>query len=396
MRDIESENDLKQQILEMMKEEEQEKEENMEREKQRPSRDSRDHVRSNVNSKKKRKKRNRVIKMIGIIAVVLLFILALLLGTKAGRKLLIKMGSNFVSTNTQSEDVLSEYDFDKNLDQVRDEKYVTNYLIFGIEEIKGARNTDSMMIATINTKDNSIKLTSLLRDSYVEIPGYKSNKLNSAYAKGGVSLLIDTIELNYKVNIDGYASVNFASFEKIVDLLGGVNIELGEKEAAYLNKTNYISKKENRKVKPGMNKLNGNQVMGYVRVRKVATLGGAHSDYGRVVRQQRALQAIMDSAMSPKNLVKIIPLSKEILGEIKTSLTNKQIEKAMEAVIENKITKMDTFRVPVDGTFDSPKKYNGIGYPLVINWDVNRVELYKFIYGDTEEQAKEALAKFQN
>lgn len=98
--------------------------------------------------------------------------------------------------------------------------------------------------------------------------------------------MVDTIEKNYKVQIDGYVSVDFKSFEKIVDLLGGVTIELGKEEAQYLNKTNYISQKKNRNVKKGVNHLNGNQVMGYVRVRKVKTLGGVNNDYGRIVRDE--------------------------------------------------------------------------------------------------------------
>jgi LCP family protein required for cell wall assembly len=231
----------------------------------------------------------------------------------------------------------------------------------------------------------------LLRDSYVEIPGYKNNKLNSAYARGGAKLLIDTIELNYKIKIDGYASVNFESFEKIVDRVGGVTIELGKEEAKYLNKTNYISKKKYRNVKPGINKLNGNQLMGYCRVRKVKTLGGINDDYGRVVRQQRALKAIFESYITT-NVFKLPGITKECLNYVNTNVTEKQITDVMEAVVENRMKTIDTFRIPVDKAFESPKKYNGIGYPILLDWDVNRVELYKFIYGDTEAEAKEALA----
>jgi hypothetical protein len=64
----------------------------------------------------------------------------------------------------------------------------------------------------------------------------------------------------------------------------------------------------------------------------------------------------------------------------------------MEAVVENRMKTIDTLRIPVDGAFESPKRYNGIGYPILLDWDVNRVELFKFIYGDTEAEAKEALA----
>jgi LCP family protein required for cell wall assembly len=345
--------------------------------------------------RKRKKKKYKSIKIIGMTILGLLLIIAIMFGTKIGRKVfLYPPASNFVYKNMDNDDVIKDFDEkgSSHSGKVRHEDYITNYLIFGIEEIGGARNTDSMMIASINTKDDTLKLTSLLRDSYVEIPGYKSNKLNSAYAKGGARLLVDTIELNYKIRIDGYASVGFKSFEKIVDLLGGVTIELGKEEAKYLNKTNYISKKANRNVKAGVNKLNGNQLMGYCRVRKVKTLGGANNDYGRIVRQQRALKAIFDSYKAPRNVVKILPNTKKILSYVTTNLTRKQIEKAMEDVVENKMTSLDTFRIPVDGAFESPRRHNGIGYPILIDWDKNRVELYKFIYNDSEKEAVEALA----
>lgn len=344
-----------------------------------------------------RKRKHRFIKGMGTLAAILLLAILIVFGTKPGRSMVYKFASQFIYTNMNKDADNSNTKDDLVIEDdpsLRKEDYVTNYLIFGIEKIGGAKNTDTIMIATINTKNSTIKVTSLLRDSYVDIPGYKANKLNSAYAKGGAKLLIETIQNNYKINIDGYASVDFESFEKIVDLLGGVTIDLGKKEAAYLNKTNYISKKKNRNVNEGVNKLNGNQLMGYVRVRKVETLGGAKYDYGRVVRQQRALKAMFESYIK-SNIFKLPGITKEILGYITTNVSEEQISKSMANVVENKITKIDTIRIPVDGAFDAPKKYNGIGYPIVINWDVNRVELYKFIYDDTEEEAKEALARFK-
>ena len=379
MQDKKTEELLKQQVLEIMNEEQQEKH-------QKP---------------KKKKKKHKVLKAIGIVFAILLVAVLFIVGTKPGRRLAYKAVSSFVFGYVNWEDIDSEdgdasdrsKDTNKNT-AVRSEKYITNYLIFGIEEFKGAKNTDSMMIATIDTKKNTLKLTSLLRDSYVEIPGYKNNKLNSAYAKGGVKLLMETIEHNYKIDLDGYVSVNFESFEKIVDLLGGVDIELGKKEAEYLNRTNYISKKSNRNVKPGWNHLNGNQVLGYCRVRKVETLGGVSSDYGRILRQQRTLNAIFDSYKS-KSFFKLLPIAKECLGYVNTNLTQKQIEDALAAVVENKIRTLETFRVPVDGAFEAPKKYNGIGYPLVLEWDKNRIELYKFIFNYSDSEAQEALASLK-
>lgn len=380
MSDKKTEELLKQQVLEIMNED----------------KDSQLHNKSKKKNKGKKKK-NRFLKYTCITLLTILALLLFIVGTKPGRSLLYKTASKFVYNNIQKDDSeeeeKEEFVHKKKSDKVIWEDYVYNFLIFGVEEIGGARNTDAMLIGTINTKDKKIKLTSLLRDSYVEIPGYKANKLNSAFAKGGTDLLIETIEKNYKVQIDGYAYVNFESFEKLIDMLGGVTIELGKEEAAYLNKTNYISKKSNRNVVPGVNKLNGNQAMGYVRVRKVKTLGGANYDYGRVVRQQRVLKAIFNSMMSSKNLFKLISISKEALSYVTTDLSQKQIEVLMEAVVENKMTTLETSRIPVDGAFEAPKKYNGIGYPLVIDWDKNRIELYKFIFGYTDEEVQAALEK---
>ncbi|HPU63971.1 MAG TPA: LCP family protein, partial [Mobilitalea sp.] len=346
---------------------------------------------------KGKKKKKRILRYIGISSLLILAMLILAIGTKPGRSIIYKTASKFVYSNINKGEPLKEekedFKHEKKSGNVVWEDYVYNFLIFGVEEIGGAKNTDAMLIGSINKKDGKIKLTSLLRDSYVDIPGYKANKLNSAFSKGGVDLLIETIEKNYKIQIDGYAYVNFESFEKLVDMLGGVTIELGKEEAAYLNKTNYISKKENRNVKPGVNKLNGNQVMGYVRVRKVKTLGGANYDYGRVVRQQRVLKAMFDSLMSTKNLFKIIPIGKQALSYVTTDLSQKQIEILMEAVIENKITTLETSRIPVDGAFEAPKKYNGIGYPIILDWDKNLIEMYKFIFGYTEEEALAALER---
>lgn len=380
---------LKQQVLKIMNDEKAEKDTMEIEEKEEQGWDA-----PPKKSPSRKKKNHKTLKIAGIMALILLILTILIIGTKPGRSIIYKSASTFVFNNMNNEEIIKKYDAaggTEHADGARHEDYVTNYLIFGIEEFGGARNTDSMMIASINTKDDTLKLTSLLRDSYVDIQGYKANKLNSAYARGGARLLVDTIEKNYKVQIDGYVSVDFKSFEKIVDLLGGVTIELGKEEARYLNKTNYISQKKNRNVKKGVNHLNGNQVMGYVRVRKVKTLGGVNNDYGRIVRQQRALKAIFDSYKSPKNLFKILSVTKESLGYVTTNLTQDQIEKAMADVVENKITTLDTFRIPADGAFDAPKKYNGITYPIVLDWDKNRVELYKFIFDDTEKEAVAAL-----
>lgn len=341
---------------------------------------------SNRIPKKKKKKHTGLKVLLGII-IILAAAVGILIGTKPGRKAVYSIAADYIFKEVErSDDTIAFMEERENADKEgKYEEGIANYLLFGIEEIGGARNTDSMMIASVDMNKGTIKLTSLMRDSYVEVPGWKSTKLNAAYAKGGVNLLIDTIEKNYKIHIDGYASVNFESFENIVDSLGGVTIELGAKEAKYLNKTNYISNEKYRTVKEGVNELNGNQLLGYCRVRKVETLGGVNNDYGRTLRQRRALSAIFDKLKS-KNIFSMMSIANECMGYVTTSLTSDQIKEILEVVVENKVTSIETLRLPVDGMFSDPKKYNGTTYPLVYDWDKNINELYNFIYGTKVEE----------
>ncbi len=354
----------------------------------------------------------KLLKIFGITMTSFMLIVGFFAGTKSGRRVVYDVASRILITfmnegeSVESfatitfEDIISnlllvaseeqEGLISGSITNVRKEKHVKNYLIFGVEEIGGARNTDSIMIGSINTKDSTLKLTSLLRDSYVEIPGHSPNKLNSAYARGGTSLLMQTIEQNYKIKLDGYAYVNFDSFEKLIDLLGGIDIELGSAEANYLNRENYISNPAYRNVKQGMNHLNGNQALGYCRVRKVVTLGGANDDYGRTVRQRRVLNAVFEKCKS-KGIFELLGLVDDCLGLVTTNVSVRDIKDALEHLLENGVTTLETTRIPADDMFDSPLVYNGITYPIVLDWDANIKELYKFIYLDNEAEAETQL-----
>ncbi|MDF2538593.1 MAG: hypothetical protein K0S76_1614 [Herbinix sp.] len=374
-------------------------------------------IQENETGESKKEKKKRLIKRIlistGIVLCVLIAFSAWMVGTKTGRKLLYRLGGNYiyghvdndeitpiVTPNPQDNDNVGN-DSPTGDDEVaevpdpidpRKEDFVTNFLIFGIEEIEGARNTDSIMLASINTRDKSVKLTSLLRDTYIQVPGDDPTKLNAVYTQGGSDLLVKVIEYNYRIKIDGYAHVNFEAFEKIVDRLDGIDIELGEEEAHYLNTTNYISKRSNRNVKPGWNHLNGNQALGYCRVRKVETLGGANDDYGRSLRQRRVLKAIFNQYKS-QSFFNLFDIMNECLGYVKTNISASQFENGLEAVVENKITTLNNSRIPANNMFETPGEYNGVDDPLVLDWDKNIVELYQFIFGDTEEEAKAELAE---
>ena len=377
----------------------------------------------------KKSKTRKILIISGSILLVLILVFAWLGFTRSGRRVIYKIAGRLIYQGLDKDDEIEEnsviipYDKattgkDKNkadakekdtsIDEqtveevvvprikpeARKEDYVSNFLLFGIEEIFNAKNADTIMIASVNTKDSTIKLTSLLRDSYIDVEGYNPNKLNAFFSLGGAKTFVHVIEDKYRIKIDGYAYINFESFEKIIDYLGGIAIELGEKEAKYLNNKNYISNPANRNVIPGWNDLNGNQALGYCRIRLVETMGGANDDYGRTLRQRRVIKAVFNKYKS-KGLLDLLRISKNILGYVKTNVTQEQIEKTLEDIIENKITKMETMRLPVNGAYEAPTKYLGIGYPLVYDWDENIIQLYQFIYLDTREEAENNLEKYK-
>ena len=359
---------------------------------------------NNEDTTTQKKKKYKGLKITGIVLLCLILIVGFFVGTKPGRKIIYNIAGNYFynqldndngsDLNADNGSLLINGEEKEDDPDKRHEDYVTNFLLVGIEQIQGGNRTDSMMIASINTLDNSIKLTSLMRDTYVQIPGYSNNKLNAAYAKGGIDLLLDTIELNYKIRIDGYATVNFESFEKVIDRLGGVEIELGEAEASYLRTTNYISNPSYRSsIHAGWNTLNGNQALGYCRVRKVATLGGANSDFGRTLRQRRVLNALFEKYKS-KNVFELISIMNECLSYVTTDLTSTQISAVIEAVIENGITTIDNARIPTDELYTA-ERYD-VGAVLVPDWDANIEFLYQFIFLDQPETETETDTQTQS
>lgn len=349
-------------------------------------------------AKKRRiKKKHSGIKMFAGIFSIFMMVLGLLFFTTAGNGVLINIAGNYIydkldyiETNKSIEtmETVGSEEIDTEVLTGKLGKDVINILLLGIEEIEGAKNTDAIIIATLNKKNNTIKLTSLMRDLYVDIPGHNKNRINSVYAKGGIELLYQTIFTNFGIPIDGYAKVGFDAFENIVDMIGGVDVKLTQKEASYLNSTNYISKKEHRVVQAGTQTLNGNQTMGYVRIRKVATETEA-SDFGRTQRQRVVLNGIFDKVRS-KNIVQLTLLMNSILNgvDIETDITKKQFTDVIATGIRLDIKNMENKRIPSDGNYKNIKvklgKYNqDMLEPS--NWKDTRIEIRDFIYGDLDK-----------
>ena len=273
----------------------------------------------------------------------------------------------------------------------RHEDYVINILLLGEEAIGSGTargRTDLMMIATMNLQDKSVKLTSIMRDTLVQIPdyngkSYQDNKLNVAYEIGGVQFLYETIALNFDIALDGYALVGFDDFEQIIDAIGGVEVTLSEKEASYLNSTNYISNPANRNVVAGTQTLNGNQALGFCRVRHVATIDDQHYDYGRTSRQRVVLNAIFDKCLN-LNTTQLVLLMNELLQYVTTDITKDQFRNYLEIGLSLDISDIENCRIPAEGTYE--EGYERGMSVLIPDLDANIKILHSFIFNDTLEE----------
>ena len=260
---------------------------------------------------------------------------------------------------------------------------VINILLCGEEAIHDDRGrTDSIMIATINQKDNRLSLTSIMRDTYVKIPGFSDNKINAAYHNGGMKTLVATIKENFGISVDGYVLVNFDSFEKIIDAVGGVDIELSSEEASYLNRTNYISNPSNRNVSVGMNHMNGNQALGYARVRYVSKDGNV-GDFARTLRHRTVMTAVYKKMMS-KSTLELVAMIPDILPLLTTNIKKADLINYLTAgvSVREKNSKLRTLNVPIEGCYKITR-VRTMSVILASPLDANVKKMHKFIYGST-------------
>ncbi len=274
--------------------------------------------------------------------------------------------------------------------RVNSDNDIVNVLLIGNDYRKengysAAGLTDTMLIATLDMKHGTLKLTTLMRDMLVEIPDHGNNKLNSANSFGGIELLYKTIAQNFNIQLDGYVEVSFDAFKTIVNDVGGVEIELTESEAAYLNATNYIRPAKYRTVKAGKHTLNGAQALGYCRIRKYAkgiqpvTPTGQIDDYGRTWRQRNAITSIFNK-VKKMPMSKWLDIAKDVLKKnVKTDLTNKQIINYIKDVVMMGTTTIHQLQIPVNPYF-SGGNVPGVGSCLTIQKEYQADAINQFIF----------------
>lgn len=263
---------------------------------------------------------------------------------------------------------------------------------------------DSAIIASVNIDTGKIILTSILRDAYCyweTTEGDESTgqygKINGAMSTGGIDCYIRTVENMYKVDIDNYVVVNFSSFQSIVDTLGGVDIEMTQKEINEINnhpkRYNYVSIEG----EAGMHHLRGDEAVAYCRIRKI------DSDNARADRQKTVLMQLFNK-MKTASTVKIVEVATEILPYVKTGISKNEIISIAKYALKHGWTQyaVETYTIPNDAETDAEGNtikgcvggtYYGawvwkVDYPLYSQMTQNR------IYGKTNVVLAEKRPKF--
>lgn len=250
---------------------------------------------------------------------------------------------------------------------------ITNILLAGVDgnNLDRGNRSDAMMILTLDSNNNDIRLTSLARDTYVDIEGHGTEKLTHAYAYGGPSLLLKTIKNNFGISIDKYAVVSFESFQKIIDGIGGVEISLTDPEVSQINGIN----------SSGSQTLSGAQALEYSRIRYI------DSAYARDNRQRTVIESAYNKLVSSSSS-KLLNMVNTLFAYTKTNMTPMEIIGLATNAIKINDKDFDQLEFPLEGHRTGHIISNQKGW--VIEWekDYNLNVLSKFIYNYDEYKTK--------
>lgn len=248
-----------------------------------------------------------------------------------------------------------------------------NVMLFGEDNSNGDKHgrSDTMIMMTIDNNHKKLKLTSFQRDTYVYIPGYGYDKLNSSYNYGGAKLSIQTIEANFGIKVDRYAVVDFDSFKKIIDTLGGVDMEVTQDEIDYINYQMYKNNQADTRTTitdaPGTVHLNGQEALWYARNRGLTKgedgneIGLDGDDWDRTSRQRKLLETLFTS-MKSADLGQIVSIVSSVGPLVTTNLKKDEITALVSHALTYLSYDVEQYYVPEEGLWyydDKTKTWDG-------------------------------------
>lgn len=254
---------------------------------------------------------------------------------------------DFVYEQYEPDYTIIEGIFDDNIITDEDEKDVVNILLIGADTLSGnAARSDTMIIMSINNIKKRIVFTSLMRDTYVAIPGYNDNRLNAAFAAGGPNLLMKTIKHNFDITIDYYFTVSIASFEMAVDVIGGVDVTVNGTNYNYFSQykkfNKYLEGKTKEEAIDGsvVIHLSGGDALGYARSRNFYD-----GDFSRTQHQRDLLTQVLTS-FKTLSLEEMHELLKGVLPYVATNMPKNTLKSMIWNVLTYVSYDISNARVP--------------------------------------------------
>ncbi|MEI2665574.1 LCP family protein [Rossellomorea sp. LJF3] len=249
-------------------------------------------------------------------------------------------------------------------------KQPINFLLIGSDQRENEpARADVLMVAQYKPQSSTIKIISIMRDTFVEIPGYEKSKINHAYSWGGEELLADTIQINFDLNIQHTVKIDFKEFINMMALVfpEGVPVTVTEPMITHWNWSK----------EPGGNVLKGEEILQYVRFR-----GDSQNDFGRVERQQEIMllaeKSLMEKMETGEGMRTLVSLIREGFKNVETSTPISEVMKYGMSVMLHPIDKVETLRVPVEGSFTDLKAAHA-GLVLDMDEQKNREAIMDFL-----------------
>lgn len=273
-----------------------------------------------------------------------------------------------------------------------------NVALFGTDnragETDGVRS-DCIIVASVNNETKEVKLLSVYRDTFLKTGDETYDKANSAYAYGGPEAAINMLNRNLDLDIENYVSVNFLALADVVDLLGGIELELTEEEVVHMNnycvETSEITGKSYERIEPetaGTYQLNGVQAVSYSRIRY--TEGG---DFQRTARQRLVIEKIVEKAKKAK-LSTINEIIDTVFPEISTSFTSSEIVKLSAGMLKYSIGESQGFPAETALPEEIPG-YSG-SYVVPVGLEQNVRQVHEFLFPDKEYEPTDTLMQISN
>ena len=290
------------------------------------------------------------------------------------------------------------------------DKQILNILLIGADTRKGQTKglSDTMILFSIDTKHKKLKMLSLQRDTWVVIPGYGENKLNSAFTLGGAELTVKTIQANYGIQIDRYAIVDFKSFKKIIDKLGGIDVELTQEEVDYIDWQTWSNHQADTRneldassydYKPNKNgdevalvHLNGRQALWHARNRGEEGICSG-DDYVRTLRQRNVI-SIMINKIKKSETTKILETLSDIGSMVTTNFKSSEILQLAQNITKYLKYEIVSQSAPDSKSYDIDYWYSDmyehpvyvygdfVAAILIIDWQDFRGKIADFIFND--------------